>query len=106
MIGTIQTHPRCRIDLFHRPFATVPYLGRGSVDSTMESEIQQGETLTNKRSINHLSEQSYIKYSNTPLLSDIKDRMTNPAYSVEGVASEGWIRGGVPSRDMTRDVNT
>ena len=106
MIGTIQTHPRCRIDLFHRPFATVPYLGRGSVDSTMESEIQQGETLTNKRSINHLSEQSYIKYSNTPLLSDIKDRMTNPAYSVEGVASEGGIRGGVPSRDMTRDVNT
>ena len=23
-IGTIQTHPRCRIDLFQRPFATVP----------------------------------------------------------------------------------
>ena len=24
-IGTIQTHPRCRIDLFQRPFATVPF---------------------------------------------------------------------------------
>ena len=104
-IGTIQTHPRCRIDLFHRPFATIPYLGRGSVDPVMESDIQQGELLTNKRSINQLSESSYIKYSNTPLLGEVKDRITNPSYSVEGVASEGWIRGGVPSREITRDVN-
>jgi hypothetical protein len=44
-----------------------------------------------------------MKYTSTPLLSDIKDRVTNPAYCVEGVASEGWIRGGVPSRELTRD---
>lgn len=103
MIGTIQTHPRCRIDLFHRPFATVPFLGRGSVDPVTESQIQQGETITNKRSITRLGEKSYINYHNTPLQSDIKDRVTNPAYCVEGVASEGWIRGGVPSRELTRD---
>jgi hypothetical protein len=102
-IGTIQTHPRCRIDLFHRPFATVPYLGRGSVDSIMESQIQQGETITNKKSITRLGEKSYINYHSTPLLPDVKERMTNPAYSVEGVASENWIRGGVPSRELTRD---
>ena len=40
-IGSIQTHPRCHIDLFQRPFATVPYLGRGSVNPVMESQIQQ-----------------------------------------------------------------
>ena len=34
-IGTIQTHPRSHIDLFQRPFATVPYLGRGSVNPVM-----------------------------------------------------------------------
>jgi hypothetical protein len=105
-IGTIQTHPRCRIDLFHRPFATVPYLGRGSVDPDMESEIQQGDMSTNKRSINKLGEKSYLPYSTTPLLSDVKNRINNPAYSVEGVASQGWVRGGVPSREMTRDVST
>lgn len=102
-IGTIQTHPRCRIDLFHRPFATVPYLGRGSVDSIMESQMQQGETITNKKSITRLGEKSYINYHSTPLLPDVKERMTNPVYSVEGVASENWIRGGVPSRELTRD---
>jgi hypothetical protein len=103
-IGTIQTHPRCRIDLFQRPFATVPFLGRGSVNPVMEAQIQQGESLVNKRSVNNLSEKSYIKYHQTPLLSSVKDRVTNPANSVEGVASAGWIRGGVPSREMNRDA--
>ena len=103
LIGSIQTHPKCKIDLFQRPFATVPYLGRGSVDPILEAQIQQGELLTNKRSVNKLAEKSYIKYQNTPLLPSVKDRVTNPAYCVEGVASEGWIRGGVPSRELTRD---
>jgi hypothetical protein len=103
LIGSVQTHPRCHIDLFQRPFATVPYLGRGSVNPVIESQIQQGELGINKRSVNNLSEKSYIKYSNTPLLPTVKERLTNPAYSVEGVASSGWIRGGIPSRELTRD---
>ena len=102
-IGTIQTHPKARIDLFQRPFATVPFLGRGSVNPIMEAQIQQGESLVNKRSVNNLSEKSYIKYHQTPLLSSIQETMSNPANYVEGVASAGWIRGGVPSRELTRD---
>jgi hypothetical protein len=105
LIGTIQTHPKCRIDLFQRPFATVPYLGRGSVNPVIESQIQQGEMNINKRSVNTLSEKSYIKYHQTPLLPSIQERITNPANSVEGVASSGWIRGGVPSRELTRDTD-
>ena len=104
-IGTIQTHPRCRIDLFQRPFATVPYLGRGSVNPVVESQMQQGEMVTNKKSITNTTEQSYIKYHHTPLLPSVEDRVTNPVHSVEGVASEGWIRGGVPSRELTRDAD-
>jgi hypothetical protein len=103
LIGTIQTHPRCHIDLFQRPFATVPFLGRGSVNPIIESQIQQGDTSVNKRSINNLSEKSYIKYSHTPLLSSVYNKVNNPANYVEGVASKGWVRGGVPSRELTRD---
>jgi hypothetical protein len=102
-IGTIQTHPRCRIDLFHRPFATVPFLGRGSVNPVMESQIQQGEQLVNKRSVNKLGEKSYIKYHQTPLLPSIQDKMNNSANKIENDASDGWVRGGVPSRELTRD---
>ena len=53
--------------------------------------------------MNNLTEKSYIKYHSTPLLASVKDRVTNPVHSVEGVASEGWVRGGVPSRELTRD---
>ena len=104
-IGTIQTAPKCRIDLFHRPFATVPYLGRGSVNPVMESQIQQGEQIINKRSVTNLSEKSYIKYHQTPLLPAVKQRINNPAYQIENIASDGWIRGGVPSRELTRDTD-
>lgn len=102
-IGTIQTHPKCRIDLFHRPFVTVPFLGRGSVNPVMESQIQQGEQLVNKKSVNKLGEKSYIKYHQTPLLPSIQDKMNNSANKIENDASEDWIRGGVPSRELTRD---
>jgi len=104
-IGTIQTHPKCRIDLFHRPFATVPFLGRGAVNPIMESQIQQGEQIVNKKSVNPLTEKSYIKYHHTPLLPAVKERMTNSSNHIESDASEGWIRGGVPSRDLTRDTD-
>jgi hypothetical protein len=102
-IGTIQTHPRSHIDLFQRPFATVPYLGRGSVNPVMESQIQQGEQLVNKRSVNNLSEKSYIKYHQTPLLPAVQQKINNSANQIESDASTGWIRGGVPSRELTRD---
>jgi hypothetical protein len=101
LIGTIQTNPRCRIDLFQRPFTTVPYLGRGSVDPVLESQIQQGEGVTNKRTITKLTEKSYLKYHTTPLLPEVKETIQNPKYLVE---EDGWIRGGVPSRELTKDT--
>jgi hypothetical protein len=105
LIGTIQTHPKCHISLFQRPFATVPYLGRGSVNPVVESQILQGEQNVNKKSVTNLSEKSYVTYHSTPLLPSVKEKVSNPANYVEGVASEGWIRGGVPSRELTRDVD-
>lgn len=103
LIGTIQTHPKCHIDLFQRPFATVPYLGRGSVNPVIESQILQGEQIVNKRSTNNLSEKSYIKYHQTPLLPAVKERINKSSNKIENDASNGWIRGGIPSRELTRD---
>jgi len=103
LIGGIQTHPKSKIDLFGRPFATVPFLGRGSVDPILESQIQQGEGITNKRSVTRLMEKSYMKYHTTPLIPEVKQNIQNPSLMIEGMASEGWIRGGLPSRELTRD---
>jgi len=104
-IGTIQTHPKCRIDLFHRPFATVPYLGRGSVNPVIELQIKQGDNVVNKKSVNNLSERSYIKYHQTPLLPAVEENMKDCSRKIESDASQGWMRGGIPSRELTRDTD-
>ena len=103
LIGTINTNPKCRISLYERPFKTVPFLGRGSYNPVLESHIQQGDMITNKKSINTTTEQSYIPYRNYPLLPSIENSVTNPANLVEGAALDGWVRGGVPSRELQKD---
>jgi len=101
-IGSLQTHPKARIDLVQRPFLTVPFLGRGNVDPVMESQIILGESYTNKKSFNQLSEQSYLPFSNTPLIPSIKNTISNPQYLVE--ETDGSVRGGLPSRELNRDT--
>lgn len=99
LLGSLQTHPKCRISLFQRPFMTVPYLGKGPFNPMMESQLQQTDTFSNnKKSVNTISEISYMPMSNYPLIPSIKETVTNPAYLVEGVAMDGWVRGGTPSR--------
>jgi len=116
LLGTIQTHPKCRIDLFQRPFATVPYLGRGSVNPAIEYEILQGESSTNRRSQSYLMDKDYTQYHTIPLIPDL-DLNTKMAYGkgsaslqdtkhlVESSADKNWVRGGIPSRELEKDIN-
>ena len=103
-IGSVQTHPKCRISLYERPFATVPYLGRGPSRPVIESRLQQGGYSGNKKSCKTVTEKSF-NFDQTPLLPSIAASIQNPHNLVEGVAAEGWIRGGLPSRDLTRDTD-
>ena len=102
-IGSVQTHPKCRISLYQRPFATVPYLGRGPPRPVIESRIQQGAMIQDLKSCKTVTEKSFSEHTQTPLIPSIGATIQNPANLVEGVAHEGWIRGGLPSRDLTRD---
>jgi hypothetical protein len=38
-------------------------------------------------------------------LPSIENSITNPANLVEGVAVDGWIRGGAPSRELQKDLD-
>jgi|TARA_Y100000992_G_scaffold302490_1_gene276887 hypothetical protein len=95
--------PACRLSLYSRPFATVPYLGRGSSNPVLESQLQQGDQNINKKSVNNLTEKSYIGLNNTPMIPSLAASITNPTHLIEGDAADGWIRGGLPSRDLTKD---
>ena len=95
--------PKCRISLYQRPFATVPYLGRGACHPDLESQLQQGDRQSAKKSVLQTTEQSHIPYSATPLVPSLAKTITNPIHHVEGAAMEGWVRGGLPSREMAKN---
>jgi hypothetical protein len=94
---------RSKLSLFQRTFTTVPYLGRGKSNPILESQIQQGDMFSNRKSVNNITEMSFTNYSNTPMIPTLKSTINNPANLIEGVAAEGWIRGGIPSRELVRD---
>jgi len=102
-IGSIQTHPKCKISLQQRPFSTVPYLGRGPARPVLESRLQQGAMINDTKSCKTITETSFGNYTQTPLLATLQATIQNPHNLVEGVAADGWIRGGLPSRELTRD---
>lgn len=103
MISSIQTNPKCKLSLQERPYLTIPYLGRGKSNPVLESELQQGNLFENKKSVNPSAEKCFMKYSNYPLIDPIADTVSNPNYLCESSAARGWVRGGVPSRDLTRE---
>lgn len=101
-LDVVQTNPKYRLNLNTRQFVTVPYLGRGKQDAPVESGLQQSEQTRGRKSCSTTTEMSYIDYHQYPLLPSLREEITNPANFVEGVASQGWIRGGLPSRELMR----
>tara|TARA_Y100000590_G_C15435770_1_gene906950 strand:+ start:99 stop:653 length:555 start_codon:yes stop_codon:yes gene_type:complete len=101
-IGTIQSNPKCRISLQQRPFATVPYLGRGASYPITESQLQQGAPTKQIRSCNRITEVSYGN-EKVPMIPSVKANIQNPVHLIESDAADGWIRGGLPTRDLAHE---
>ena len=101
-IGSVQTNPKCRIDLNERPYKTVPFLARGRPQPVKEAKLQQGLYVGDKKSCKNVTEKSF-RTTDIDLVPSLKETVQNPNYLIEGVANKGWIRGGIPSREITRD---
>jgi hypothetical protein len=105
LTNTDTERPLEKLSLNQRPFVTVPYLGKGYGDPTLESQLQQGQMVADKKSIATVSETSYIDYSTYPMMDDLRNKINNPAYSVQEAAMDGWVRGGNSARETTSDMN-
>ena len=104
LLNTAISRPKVKLSLNQRPYLTVPYLGRGQSNVVLETQILQGgDLVNNKKSVNPSSEINHTTYSFTPMLPSLQATITNPANLIENIAAEGWIRGGLPSRDLARD---
>lgn len=92
--------PSEKLQLFQRPFLTVPYLGRGGGNPTLEAQLQQGEMIRDLKSVGTISEKSYIDYNQYPMRDDLRSQITNPSNLVQELAMDGWIRGGASAREI------
>ena len=103
-IGKTRKHPRCPDQLFTRPYLTVPFMGRGSGNMNLETQMVPGEDTSSKRQCNVLAGVTIPNFF-TPMVPHLKDNVQNPEHIVEEVVDDNWIRGGAPSRLVVRDID-
>ena len=79
-------------------------MGRGSGNSQIEYQVLQGEQTREKRECNVLSGVNIENYF-TPLIDPIQNTIQNPENLIEEASDPTWIRGGVPSRQIVKDID-
>jgi len=87
-----------KLTLQQRPFLTVPYLGRGSCDPVIESQLQQGEEVHDKKSVSTIMEKAFTDYSLYVVDNNMEQRTSTSQFTVQEDALNGWFRGGVNTR--------
>ena len=86
-----------------RLFSTVPYLGKGVSNINVENDLISNNLNSKRKTADPNSEIDHLNYVYYPLIPSIEATVSNPANLVEGVAAEGWVRGGIPSRILNRE---
>ena len=103
-IGLTKQWPRCRQQLFQRPYLTTPNASRGPGNVEIETQLQPGESTGSKRSCNTLSGITIPNYF-TPLIDHLAANVTNEKHIVEESVDSSWIRGGCSSRNLLKDIS-
>jgi hypothetical protein len=95
---------RCPLHIQSRPFATVPYMGRGRLNADVESGLIYSEFARVERPCGTVTE-TFFDGQFVPLVPHLAKHIQNPANLIPEVASSGWVRSGIPSRQYIRDLN-
>ena len=103
---TKRKNPKCPIQLFTRPYATVPYMGRGSGNSYVESQLRPGEATGERKQCNTLAGITIpnVDPNAMPMIDHIRNSIQDPRHLITEEALQGWVRGGAPSRQIVRDI--
>lgn len=99
LLKTIDERGLEKLDLNARPFATIPYLGRGNADPVMESQLLQGESSLSPKSVSTIMETSFMPYREFST-----DDFMNKRMNTIGNDNSSNLREGMDSRDVNRDT--
>lgn len=103
LLNSKLTNLNCKINLQERSFKTVPYLGKGNVDVGLENNLRFGDTFKDKKSVCQLNEKCFQDVNEYPMQSNLKNDLKDAKKIIEESAVKGWIRGGVPSREIYKN---
>ena len=105
-IGKTKKNPKSPNQLFTRPYRTVPYMGRGSGNSFLESQLRPGEATSERRQCNTLAGINIpnVDPNHMPMIDHLRNSIQDPIHIVTESALNGWVRGGAPSRQIVRDI--
>ena len=98
--GNMITHDKSVNQLFARPFLTVPYMGSGSGNPCFETMLKPGEDTFQGKACNSKREDPNF----IPMVNCLKNNVQNPKNIITEDVSDNWIRGGIPSRQLVRDI--
>ena len=96
--GVEQTRSLEKLQNQTRAFITIPYLGRGSCDPKLETQLLQGERSNEKKSVGTIMSKSFMDYRTNPA-----DEQALPENRLEDLAMNGWVRGGEITRKIGGD---
>jgi len=97
-LKTIEERSLEKLSLNQRLFSTIPYLGRGSCDPTLESQLLQGESSLAPKSVSTIMETSFSPYTTLIQTDGMNKRM-----QIIGGNNSSILREGFDSRDMNND---
>ena len=100
-IGQTERHYKTDLQLFPRPFLTSPNVSRGDIKPDLESKIQSSLLTVKHSQMQNVSESNIY----TPLTENLARTVQNPNNIIQENADIKWLRGGVPSRQVVRDMD-
>ena len=95
---------RCNVRAQARPFLGVPYMGGGRGNPQVESLLLHSEMSRMGKACDTVTE-TFFANQYTPLVPTLSASIQDPKNIVPELAANGWIRGGLPSREYIRNVN-
>jgi hypothetical protein len=101
LLNVENERPLEKLQLLSRPFLTVPYLGKGAVDTTLESRLLQGEASHDRKSVSTIMDQNFSSKSQYILDENALKNVNDPTRSIEELALNGWTRGGNATREYS-----
>jgi len=100
--GMQTNSPHCPVRGQARPFATVPFMGRGRGDADAESQLKMPDFQRQGKNCGTISD-TFYENQFTPQIAFVSQSIQNPKHLIPEDASRGWVHGGIPSRQWGRD---